>query len=33
MYCAMARTGKLVCYIGSGIFKHVGKTALASISG
>ena len=33
MYCGMAGSGKLVCYIGSGIFKHAGKTALVSIGG
>lgn len=33
MYCAMAGTGKLVCYIGSGILKHAGKTAQVSIGG
>lgn len=28
MYCAQATIGQLVCFIGSGIFRHAGKTAL-----
>lgn len=33
MYCGLAGSGKLICYIGAGIFKHAGKTAVVSIGG
>lgn len=33
MYCANGSAGKLVCFIGSGIYKHAGKNAVVSIGG
>jgi hypothetical protein len=33
MYCAKGSAGKLICFVGSGIFRHSGKTALVSLGG
>jgi hypothetical protein len=33
MYCGANSSGKLLCFIGSGIYRHAGKTALVTIGG